>query len=387
MTLPLKSFAQFVDDLVAAWGSNVTPLLGAAPTLELGDALYAEFQAVTVQLVFLQALAQQAVNLSRAQTSVGADLDSWMAQFNFARIAAVSATGPITLSRYTPAGQAFQVAAQTSTTQGPIIQTVGGAIQYQIVPDTSQTAWNATDNAYVFPQGATSITVTATALVAGSTSNVTANQLTQLGSTIPNIDYCTNAVAIQNGVNAEADAAFLQRFVYYFNSRSLGVEAAILSAVLGVQQGLTAKVCDFSTAGANIPAGTYEVYVNNGTGSVPSTVITNVSNALASVNGLGITYYVFGPATSNADVSATVYVSDVTQAQAVSAAVTAAVQTFIEDLPIGVNLQYLQLAQVIWNASSYITSVESLTLNGGTTDLTQTYNGVFIPVVTVTVPS
>jgi Baseplate J-like protein len=383
VALPLQTFDQFVANLVSAWAANVEAILGATPTLEPGDALFAEFQSIAIQLVFLQGLAQQATNVSRAQTSENQDLDSWMAQFDFARLSAVNAAGSATLSTSLPASQAFNIPAQTATTQGGIIQTVGGAIQYQLVPDTSQAAWSPTQNAYVFPQGATSINVTVQALVAGSNSNVLANQLTQIGSSIPGINFCTNPNPIQNGMNAETDQAFLNRFVVFINSLSLGVQAAIESAVLGTQQGLSAMIYPNLSTQNIFQPGFFTVVVNNGTGSVPQSVLTDVSQSIEGVRGLTINNGVIGPVTTDITVAVNVLSADSTQQEAVEGLVQAAIQSFIQNLPVNGNLQYLKLAQVVWNASPLITDVEDLLVNGAAADLTQVFAGIFVPTVTV----
>jgi len=47
----------------------------------------------------------------------------------------------------------------------------------------------------------------------------------------------------------------------------------------------------------------------------------------------------------------------------------AALESYIDALPIGVPLPYTRLAQVAYGASPSVTNVSALTLNGGTADL------------------
>src|SRR5580698_9717717 len=111
--------------MVATWAAQT----GTTPTFSSGDILLAWWQSVGIQLDFLQAQVQLVVALSRAQTSSGADLDSWMAQFGFVRLGATFADGPIVLSRAVAAAVAIVLPV------GTIVQTVGGAIQYEVVAD------------------------------------------------------------------------------------------------------------------------------------------------------------------------------------------------------------------------------------------------------------
>src|ERR1700744_2456182 len=124
--------------MTATWSAQT----GTTPVFSSGDVLLALFQSVSVQLDFLQAQVQVVLNLSRAQTSTGADLDSWMAQFSFLRLPATYATGPELFLRATPASTQIAIPA------GSIVQTVGGGVQYQVVEDTTQTAWSPALNSY-----------------------------------------------------------------------------------------------------------------------------------------------------------------------------------------------------------------------------------------------
>lgn len=239
MTLPTRTPDQFVSDMTTAFGAQT----GVAPVFTSGDPLLAFFQTLSVQLDFLQALAQQIVNLTRAQTSTGSDLDAWMAQFNFTRLPATYGTTQETFAANQPAANPVNIQAATLNSSGVyaggiIVQTSNGGTQYQVVPDVDNPAYNATLNAYVLAAGQSSVTATVQALNAGSASNVAAATLIQIGSPLPGIDTVTNAAPVTNGLDAETDSAFRARFVTYLASLAQATEAAILAAILSVQQGL-----------------------------------------------------------------------------------------------------------------------------------------------------
>src|SRR5690348_3216496 len=169
MTLPTKTFTQFVQDQASSWAAST----GQAPVFSSGDVLLAVFQAVALTCDFLQALIVQVNNIARAQTSTDADLDSWMSQFNFPRLPATFADGQVTFTKFTPAPNPINIPA------GSIVQTQDGTIQYQAVADLNQPAWNSALNAYVLTAGSTQLVATVQALQPGTISNVVANSLVQ----------------------------------------------------------------------------------------------------------------------------------------------------------------------------------------------------------------
>lgn len=285
MALPNKTFAQLVSDMVAAWSAAV----GLTPALQPGDALYADMQATAGQMVFLEAQVQLVNAVARAQTSTGADLDSFMAQFGFTRLPATFNTGVVTFSKLTPAVNPVLVPA------GTVVQTTGGAAQYQVVADTNQPTWNAAQNAYVLAPGQTSLTATVEALVAGTGPNVAAGALNQLASSLPGIDAVTNGSAINNGMNAESDTAFRARFVLYISSLSKATKQAILSAIANVQQGLFVDLLENETPGGETQLGEFTAVVDDGSGSPPAALITSVFNAVDLVRGFTIMPNVVAP--------------------------------------------------------------------------------------------
>jgi uncharacterized phage protein gp47/JayE len=278
MTLPVKTFAQFVSDMVTAWSNAV----GLVPALQAGDALYATFQSVAAQAIFLQALAQILNAVARAQTSTGADLDSFMAQFGFTRLPATYNTGPAVFGKYAPAAVQYLVPV------GTVIQTPGGAAQYAVVADPTQPTWSASLNAYVMAAGQTSLTATVEATVAGTGPNVAAGMLTQIASPLPGIDTVNNLAPINNGVNAETDTAFRARFVLYVNSLAKATQAAILSAIANVQQGIFVNLLENETPSGSTRYGEFTAVIDDGSGDPPASLITNVFNAVEAVRGFTI---------------------------------------------------------------------------------------------------
>lgn len=293
MTLPTQSPLQFTNAQIAAFASAT----GIVPVFSSGDPTLALFQTLSIQLDFLQALCVIVTNLTRAQTSTGADLDSWMAQFGFARLPATNASGDVTLSANQPAANPVTISL------GTLIQTANGGITYQVVADTDAPDWDPALNAYVLPATQSSLTVVAQALVAGSGSNVSASTLTSIASPLPGIDNATNPSPIDNGVNAESDASFRARFVLYLASLAEGTLSAILSAAENVQQGLQITPVENQNPGGDSVPGSFTLFVDDGSGDPPSQLLTNVFNAVDAVRAFGITPYVSAPNVTAATIS------------------------------------------------------------------------------------
>ena len=277
MSLPSLSFSEAVDNMVASWSAS----LGFQPTLQPGDSMYALMQSVSSQLMFIQYLITLVNAVARAQTSEGADLDSFYAQFGFTRLPASYASGSETLSMASPAGGNILIGV------GAVVQTPGGAIQYQIVADASQPTWSATQNGYIMATGQTSLTATVQALVAGSASNVGPGALTQIASSLQ-VASATNGAAISNGIDAERDDAFRSRFVLFLNSLSKAIKAAIESAIAGVQQGVLVNLLENENSlGVSAP-GQFTAVIDDGSGAPPSSLITAVQNALEPVRAFTV---------------------------------------------------------------------------------------------------
>src|ERR1700722_20125094 len=98
MNLSLKGFTQLVEDMSAALQSSATTLVDVS----IGSVLRAIFEANASVVLWLQWLILRVLQTTRASTSTGTDLDSWMADFGLNRLPAIPATGIVTFSRFAP---------------------------------------------------------------------------------------------------------------------------------------------------------------------------------------------------------------------------------------------------------------------------------------------
>lgn len=364
MTLNFKTIAGLTSDMVATWAAETN----TSPAFTDGDVLLAFWQSVAAQLDFLQAQVQLVVLMSRAQTSVGADLDTWMAQFNFYRLPGNLATGQELFTKFQPS------TVQVIVPVGTIVQAIGGLVQYQVVADTTQSTYSASAGGYVLAAGQTSLTATIQALVGGSASNVLANTITQFGSSVPGIDQVTNPSPITNGLDGESDASFRSRFVLYLATLAQATYSALLAAASGVQQGLLINLLENQTP-AGVPLlGSFSVIVDDGSGDPPASLLTSVFNAVDATRAFSVQPFVSAPNQLQTLIILSAHLSGgATAAPAVNTAIQNAIATMINDLAPGATL-YASAVMAAALAVPGVLAVDpsSVSINGLPVDLSAT---------------
>jgi uncharacterized phage protein gp47/JayE len=366
-TLPSKTFQNFVSDMVASWAAS----LGFPPTFQEGDAFYALMESVAGQLVFIQAQVQLVNAVARAQTSgsdlnngtTDADLDSFFLQFGFVRIPGIRASGPVVFSAFSPASSQALIAA------GAIVQTPGGAIQYQVIADTNQPTWNAVLNAYVLAIGQSSLSATVQAVSAGAAFNVSANQLSQIASSLPGIDSVTNEAAITNGTNAESNPSYRSRFVLFINSLSKATYGAIASAILGVPGIASSSLLENINAGGAVQPGEFIATIDDGSGSPPASLVSLLQNAIEGVRGFTILGLAQAVSRTSVTETITVRVDPSFTQSAVNAAVQAAVQNVTNAQPIGGTLYISAIEQAALSVPGVVAVQPGTLINGANADL------------------
>ena len=358
MAITLLSHAKIVQTMGASMQAASPSLLNLA----VGSVLRAIIEAFSGVALWLQWLVLQVMQMARATTSVGTDLDSWMADYSFTRQAAVAAAGTVTFARFTNTASAFVAA-------GTIVKTADGLQSFTVIADTTNGAWNAGLNSYALAIGITSINAPVVAVTAGSAGNAQAATITLISAAIPGVDTVTNASAFTSGIDAETDTAFRARFLNYIGSLSRATKTAVGYAISTVQQGLTYTILENSTAALVYQPGNFVVTVDNGTGAPGSTILTNVTTAVDAYRPIGSTFIVQGPSVVTAAVAFTVAVATGYIKANMTAGIGAAVTAYINSLPMGSALAYSRIAQVVYDSMAGITNVTGVLVNSATADL------------------
>lgn len=344
-----KTLQQFISDSVAAWAAE----LGLSPNLVSGDPLLAIMQGKALGGdIFLQSLAQQILEFARASTAKGVDLDSWMNDFDFGRLLPTNASGTVTFSLSQVQPQNVVIPA------GVVIQTIGGAIKYQTIADTTRSGWSAAQQGYIITAGSLQVNATVQASNTGSASNVQAGQLNQFSSPIPSVATVTNTSPILNGLDAESDVAFRQRFILWINSRSLATKYAVLSAAFDVQEGLNVSVIENEDQHGNEEDGFFTVVVDDGSGNPPSSLLSQVAAAIDPVRPLTVEFTVIAPTLINASISMNIRINPSAITANVMLNVTTAILDYVNSLLIGQSLYLNQLTRIAEDADPNVIAVQ-----------------------------
>jgi hypothetical protein len=370
MPLPTRTWNQILTDIVTAL-TNPSSGTTKVSNLRTGSIALAVSQALTSVCVGVYQAIVHLYNVTRLATSTGPDVVSFINDFGLSQLPAVAGSTGETLTRNVAGPQIL-------IPPGGILQTLIGGIQFAIIADAGQPAWNASLGAYVMGASVGSITVTVQAILPpgsplGAFTNVAANTITQIVSGIVGIDSVTNPAAVTNGQDAESDNAMRTRFVNFISSLSKATSAAIAAAIAGVQAGLTWQLGDALLFGGGTWPGGFTVVVDDGSGAIPSPTLAAVTAAVALVKALGIGFAVFAPTNVVCGVTVTVVAAGgYTHSQAVTAATTA-ITNFINGRGVGVPVSYTGLAGVI-SALPQVASQTLLLVNGGTIDIPIAWN-------------
>jgi uncharacterized phage protein gp47/JayE len=373
--LQTKDFQTIVREQVAAiqGGSSRTLV-----DLTVGSVLRAIVEAYAAIALWLQGLILKVLAITRAATSTGADLDSFMLDYGLVRLSAVGATGQATFARFTPTLQAV-------VPIGAIVQSADGTQQYAVTIDTTNTAYNPGFGGYVIGAGITSVTVPIAAVSPGVAGNAAIGGINTLGQAIAGVDTVSNAAAIITGEDPETDTAFRARFVNFLASLAKATEGAISYAATSVQTGITCAVVENQDYGGADHIGYFYVVIDDGSGAPSSDLLTTIRNAVDTARGFTINFGVFGPVVVTANVSMHLVLAPGYLSGPIIAAVQAAITAYTSSLSLGVGLNWSRLSQIAYDASPAVVNVNSVLLNSATVDIAATAKQVIKPgTVTVT---
>lgn len=366
-----KTVATIVNDFTAAaQASSQQPL-----NFSIGSVFLALAQAVSGVVDWLQKLYLFALLISRLQTSSGAWVDTFAAQYmpvvagtNSPRLPAAPANGAVIFSRYADESQAV-------IPVGTLVATYNGSQVYQVYADTANSAYSATiipGGGFIIPAGQQTLTVNVQALNPGTAANVAANTITTIQSSVIGVDSVTNPAPLTTGFDQESDVALKARFQLWILSLSGGTTYAIQYAVSSLQQGLVCTIHENIDPNGATDYGSLTIYIDDGSGDPPSALVTNAQTAINGPRGraAGVRINVLGASILDATISMTVAVAAGYNQPLVLAAVGNAVGAYVNSLGLENPLPYSMLEHVAYNASPGVTNVTSVLLNNGTSDLT-----------------
>jgi uncharacterized phage protein gp47/JayE len=368
VNLSLLNFQATVQLGAAACQKASTRLLNLA----VGSVTRAIIEAAASIALWLQYLIVLVWQGARLSTSIGVDVDTFVGDFGQTREAAVSASGPVTFSRYSTAASALITpyfnADGTINAAGAQVLTIDSSQTFGVITDTANTLWNAGLGGYLIAIGTATATVTVRALVPGLAGNVQAGSVGLLASAIPYVDLVTNTTAFSNGEDAESDAALKARFAVYVATRAEATKSAVENAINSVQLGLSYAVIENTLPNGQPDPGFFTVTVDDGTGSPPSTLLSLVFSAVDAVRPIGSTFTVQPPAVLIASVNMTIAAAAGYSKPTLQAGVAQTIQVYINGLGIGAPLSYTRLSALAYSVAG-VSSVSNVLLNNGAADI------------------
>ena len=373
-TLQPRSFTSIVQMIAAGVQGRSTAVLDYS----IGSTLRAIAEGHAGVALWIQGLILRLLLTTRAATSSGPDLDTWVQDFGLTRLGATPATGSVNFVRYTAS------ATTPFIPVGATMESSDGSQQYVVVADASNPLYSSDPPGFTMPGFVASITVPVKSINSGYATNAIAGSVSVLTTSISGIDQISNAVAFTGGIDAETDAALRVRFQAFIASLSKATVAAIKYAVNSLQYGIQCTVTENFNYDGSANTGYFYVVVDDGSGLPSSALLTAAGNAIASVRPLTVDYGVFPPVIVQATVSMTVTSATGFDHNVVIGNVGDAITKYINTLPIGTSLSYTKLMQVAFNADPGVSDIINYTLNGGGSDVPATNKNV-IKVLTVTV--
>lgn len=360
--LTTKTFGQLVSD-------QATVVQGSAAGLvdfSVGSILRAMAEATALVALWLQALAIQVLRMTRASTSAGVDLDSWVGDFGLTRAPAGYAAGDVTFARLTATTAA-------SIPVGALVRSTDGSQTYAVIADPTNTAYNAGTSVYEMAIGVASLNVRVQAQSPGAGANAQPGAVNTIASTIIGIDTVTNALAFTGGASEETDAALRTRFVAYMASLSKATHGAVAYAINSAQAGLTFKIVDGMNPDGSAHPAFFYVVVDDGTGAPSTALIDEVAEAIDAVRAVGVSFSVFAPSIVSASITAVVAVATGYEPATVTSAIRTAITDYVNGLGVGAPLRLTRIAQLAYDAvPGAVTNVANIRINSAADDLTPT---------------
>ncbi len=358
MQLSLQTFTSLVQGMAATVQASASQLLD----LTVGSMLRAILEATASIALWMQWLILQVLQMTRAATSSGADLDSWMADFSLIRLPASPASGTVTFSRFNSGVPAL-------VPVGALVRTTDGSQTFAVTEDATAPGWDQSQNGYVIGVGITSLDVLVVAQVAGICGNVQVAAISVLASALPGIDSVLNSAAFVNGIDAESDPNFRLRFQSFMASRSRATLSAVEYAISTVQQGLNYTIQENQGPSGEFQLGNFIIVVDDGSGYPSSTLLSMVQQAIEAVRPVGSTFAVFPPTVTQVNVSVTIATSGETSVTSLTPQIVNAIGAYANALSVGAPLPATMIALIVYTVSPNVRNVTTILLNGQTSDI------------------
>ena len=366
MNIPFRSFTDSVRDMSSA----ITASAGKLVDTSVGSVLRAIIEANADIVSWVQWLILLTLQTTRASTSMGSDLDSWMADFSLSRLPATAAVGTVIFSRLSADGSA-RIPVET------VVKTQDGSMSFIITRDTAHPAWRSNLNAYSLDIGTVSLSLPVMAAAAGGSGNVLPNTITLIASALAGVDFVNNVMSITGGGDPETDDEFRKRFQNFFAARSKGTIEAIGYAVSQVRHGLNHVIQENMDASGQTRMGSMLILVDDGTGSLTDTLRASVAAAIDTVRPVGTMISIHPPEIIQVQVLVLMECPPDVLIDQIRSEVVTAMRGYINKCPIGGKLSISRIIQLIYRVQPKITNISRVHLNSQSEDISAPLASVF----------
>lgn len=366
MQLSLQTFPQLLQRMSSA----VQRSSGRLFDLSAGSVLRALLESNASIALWVQWLIVRTLGMTRAGTSTGADLDTWMADFSLIRQPSVAAQGIATFSRLSSVGIAVIPA-------GAQVKSRGATQIFSVIGDPQHSTWQASSATYQVPSGVQSVDLPIVALIPGASGNITADMISLISTPISGVDFVTNNDALSGGMDGEGDPQFRSRFRDYMASRSQATFSAISFAIANIKQGIRYKIFENSDADGSWSPGQFLIIVDDGTGALVTSLLSAVYAAVDAVRPIGSRFVVMPPSLVPVSVDLGFGQTGMQLNSSDISDIKMALERYINHLSIGSLLSITRIAEVAYRAANVRQNIVSIAINGTAADLTCSSRGVF----------
>lgn len=159
-------------------------------------------------------------------------------------------------------------------------------------------------------------------------------------------------------------------FPSWIASLGRGTLAAIIAAVERIGTDIQCDGIENYDSAGDWDPGNITIYVDDGSGDVSDTILTEAYTIADQYRASPVSIQVVRPTVVRPAVAMVLTLTSGASASTVEGAVTADISSYFNGLAIGDGAVYTQIIQIIYAASTSISSVSGVTLNGGTSDIT-----------------
>lgn len=279
---------------------------------------------------------------SYLDTATGAALDALGANWLVTRNPAVQATGVVTITRQATSGALTIPSGWGQLTTSPSV--AGGQGVAVLTTEDAD-----------FADGQAAVAVTAQAVLGGAGGNLASGTyLTPLSPVtgISNQNGYEVTSTFTGGVDAESDTAYAARIPLTVQGRVGGRISSFQAAALGVPGVLSAGVLTpgmHRSDGTTVPGATVEVYYEGSAGllSQVTSAVTAAATSTQDVSAFASVSLTAPRGQQRVVAAVTVWVLPGTDPVAAGAAVAAALQAYVDGVPLGGTVYLSQAAQAI----------------------------------------